>query len=743
MTPGIFPAFLVLTAVQFASASISVRVTNTAGEGVPSAFVTAVGARAACFTDSLGACSFADVLPTGCLIAASAPGFLPDTLPLPSTHQITLVLRANPIVLEPLAVTADRLRDSERSTAFVTSIETEELQVRAETVPELLNDIVGVQVRSTGGFGSFSTVSIRSSSSEQVRVYLDGIPLNQALGGGVNLAAIPISVVERVDVYRGVIPPIFGGSGTAGVVNFITRQATDSLRWQANASYGTWDTRTASGWVTRRIGPVAGIASVDVSRSDNDFTYRDDNGTTLNTSDDTWARRTNNQFLGVNTLLRVSSVGLSVPEWSASYCYLHTNNHLPGNSSYHDLPNTARLLSGQHLAEGMVRIPLPLLTEVEIRGYGSSRRDRFENKDGTVGLGRSVTNDRTAAWGGQLTLSSLVVPVQRISLLSQLTREGYYPDEKMITDPAIRQQLLRSSRRAQYSFYVSDEIALLERRVVLNGNFGTHRVSNNLIREETGSRTWSDSTSFTQHPHAVGIIVEPAPWVSIRANVGRYTRVPNLFELYGNRGTSVGNSLLVPEKGANRDIGFVVHTTREGDRLRHASAEVVLFESKITDMIAFWSVYNRMKPFNVGKAQIRGVELAGSLATAFGFSSNLGVTWQHPRNESALYNGLYFGNDLPHRPRWQIDSRSEFSFSRVTLAYGLHYHNRFFGQPVNNIGETMPSAFLHDVGVRFRPHKRVHFSIEGKNLGNVREFHSRYVPLPGRSVFVACQISSS
>jgi len=743
VTPGIFPAFLVLAAAQIASASILIRVTTTAGEGVPSAFVTVVGARAACFTDSLGACSIADAFPAGCLVAASAPGFLPDTLPLPSTHQITLVLHASPIVLQPLAVTADRLRDSERSTAFVTSIETEELQVRAETIPELLNDIVGVQVRSTGGFGSFSTVSIRSSSSEQVRVYLDGIPLNQALGGGVNLAAIPISVVERVDVYRGVIPPVFGGSGTAGVVNFITRQATDSLRWQANASYGTWDTRAASGWVTRRIGPVAGIASVDFSRSDNDFTYRDDNGTTLNTSDDTWVRRTNNQFLGVNTLLRVSSVEPSVLKWTASYCYLYTNNHLPGNSSYYDLPNTARLLSGQHLAEGMVRIPLPFLTEAEIRGYGSSRRDRFQNEDGTVGLGRSVTNDRTAAWGSQLTLSSLIVPLQRISLFSQVTREGYYPDDRMIRDPAVRQQLLRSSQRAQYSFYVSDEIALFERRIVLTGNLGAHTVSNNLVREETGSRTWSDSTSSTQHPRAVGIVVAATPWVSIRANAGRYTRVPNLFELYGNRGASVGNSLLVPERGANRDIGFVAHTTREGHRVRHASAEVVLFESKITDMIAFWSVYNRMKPFNVGKARIRGVEVAGSLATEFGFSSSLGVTWQHPRNESVLYNGLYFGNDLPHRPRWQIDSRSEFSVSGVTLAYGFHYHNRFFGQPLNSIGDTMPSALLHDVGVRFRPHTRVHLSVEGKNLGNVREFHSRYVPLPGRSVFVACQVSSS
>jgi iron complex outermembrane receptor protein len=675
-------------------------------------------------------------------IIASAPGYAADTLRYNPSGSYEFVLTPEPIILAPIAVTGKRISEAYHSTAFVASLFPMETAGATSTVPEMLGEVVGVQVQSTGGHGSFSTVSIRSSSSEQVRVYLDGIPLNQALGGGVNLAAIPLSVVERVDVYRGIIPPSFGGSGIAGVVNFTTRQPTDSLRWRTAISYGTWDTRASSAWLTRRIGPVAGIASVDYTHSDNDFKFLDDNGTTLNLSDDTWAQRTNNQFSAINTLLRLSSLANSPVRWTASYCFLHTNNHLPGNSAYHELPNTTRFVSDQHLAEAMVGFPLPFLSEIETHAYHSFRRDRFENREGLVGLGRSLTDDTASVWGAQVTMATLYVPAQRLTVFGSATRETYRPNDAFIVEAALREKLLRPSGRTQYSAFLSNEAAFFDRRILLTGNLGLLDVRNTLLRDETASRNWVDSSQAKAYPRAVGFVASPANWFSIRGNWGEYTRVPNLYELFGNRGSSVGNSLLLPEKGVNRDIGLSLTAEDPLSVFAGCKAELVYFDNDVSDLIAFWTVYNRMKPFNIGGARIRGIEASGTFHTAFGLSSSFSGTWQIPRNESTLYGGLYFGNDLPHRPRWQADLRSEYAWRAFTFSYGFHFHNRFYGQPVNNIADLIPSAFLHDVGIQVRPARFLTVSLEAKNLTNVREFHSRYVPLPGRSFFVSIHTSS-
>ena len=98
---------------------------------------------------------------------------------------------------EPLSAALD-------STAFATVIHADEFADRVTTVEELLRETVGVQVSSLGG--AFATVSIRGSTAEQVVVYLDGVPLNRALGGGVNLADLPLAQIESIEVYRSFTP---------------------------------------------------------------------------------------------------------------------------------------------------------------------------------------------------------------------------------------------------------------------------------------------------------------------------------------------------------------------------------------------------------------------------------------------------------------------------------------------------------------------------------------------------------
>jgi len=724
---------LALSAASARCAELRGRVTDADAAPLPLAAVSLANARRGALSDSLGAFRIADLAPGRYTVVASAVGFLPDTQRVSLATGAALVtfrLLPSPVVLPPVVVSGSRVEVAERTTAFVATFRPERIAEPSATVAELLDETVGVQVRSMGGHGSFSTLSIRGSTAEQVRIYLDGVPLNQAVGGGVNLATIPLSTVESVEVYRGVIPPEFGGSGLAGVVNLRTRAASDSLRWKAGVAYGSWATRMAHGWLGRRIGPVAGLVSADYSASGNGFRYLDDNGTSYNPADDVWARRRNNEFSSVELLARLASRPASAYHWAASYEFLDITNHLPGNSTLHELPSNARTRGQQHLAEASVARSLPLLSEATLQVYHSRRRDRFTDEQGMVGLGRKKTDDLGRVWGGRLSLATSLLPAQRVALDASAQRDAFDPNDLLITDAATRERYLQPSRRRQVAAYLSDEVSLLDRRLVLTGQIGHQRVANDVVREILyGQPVQRDTSGATAWPRALGLSAEILPWLRLQANWGRYLRVPNLYELFGDRGSTIGNGNLRPERGTNRDVGVRLAGSAG---TRRAEAELVYFDNRIADMILFWEAYNRMKPFNMGAAHLQGIEASGTVAGPR-FSCAAGLTWQRPRNTSSMGDSMYYGNDLPHRPRVQADVRPEVVLGRATLFYALHVHNGYYGQPLNRLADRIPAAWVHDAGARVRVSRWLVLSAEGRNLSDIREFTSRYVPLPGRS----------
>jgi len=79
----------------------------------------------------------------------------------------------------------------DRPTAMTTVLDPGELSQRSLTLSEALETVPGVSVRSFGGLGALSTISIRGLGSMNVLVLLDGIPLNPT-GGSVDLSDIPL-----------------------------------------------------------------------------------------------------------------------------------------------------------------------------------------------------------------------------------------------------------------------------------------------------------------------------------------------------------------------------------------------------------------------------------------------------------------------------------------------------------------------------------------------------------------------
>ncbi|MBI2505652.1 MAG: TonB-dependent receptor plug domain-containing protein, partial [Candidatus Latescibacteria bacterium] len=270
-------------------------------------------------SDSLGA--FRLDLPVGnWKIKVERLGYAPLRQQLDLTGDLTLELRLPPLPLRmgEMVVLARRPGEGDHTPAFVERISVEAASRLGTDLPQLLDGAVGVQVRRYGGLGSFSTVSIRGSTAEQVQVFLDGVPLNQALGGGVDLGELSLSGVESIEVYRGAVPARFGGNSIGGVVNIRTRRPGEASSLRLHAGGGSFATRqfsaTTSG--TWKNFELMGLSAYNASR--NDFRFLDDNGTEYNLHDDAWTRRANSDFRSLNGLVKMAR------SWGRSHLLAHT-----------------------------------------------------------------------------------------------------------------------------------------------------------------------------------------------------------------------------------------------------------------------------------------------------------------------------------------------------------------------------------------------------------------------------------
>ncbi|HEX8701040.1 MAG TPA: TonB-dependent siderophore myxochelin receptor MxcH [Myxococcaceae bacterium] len=158
-------------------------------------------------------------------------------------------LRAELAAAEALETTIEltgrKLTQAEERKASAEAVRVVELeQARQHTADlgEVLSRNAGVSVQRTGGLGSTSRLSLNGFSGEQVRFFLDGVPLELA-GFGLGLANVPVNLLERVEVYRGVVPVRFGADALGGAVNLVSADGDEPSGASASlqtGSFGTW-----------------------------------------------------------------------------------------------------------------------------------------------------------------------------------------------------------------------------------------------------------------------------------------------------------------------------------------------------------------------------------------------------------------------------------------------------------------------------------------------------------------------
>ena len=141
-----------------------------------------------------------------------------------------------------------------------------------QSVGELLQQLPGVEIQSTGGAGSSKKISIRGSEANQVLVLLDGVKINNQLSGSADLSQIPTNIIERIEIYEGGSSPKFGNGAIGGTINIITKnQFSNKVKLNTSiGSYGYWQVEPI---ISGSFGNVSYYLSYNRIRSSNNYSY--------------------------------------------------------------------------------------------------------------------------------------------------------------------------------------------------------------------------------------------------------------------------------------------------------------------------------------------------------------------------------------------------------------------------------------------------------------------------------------
>jgi vitamin B12 transporter len=161
--------------------------------------------------------------------------------------------------LPSVVVVATRLpTPADEVASSVTVITGEEIEQKQErTLPDVLADVPGLNVVQTGGPGGTTSVFIRGTNSNEVKILVDGIDVSDpsVVNGAFDFSQMLTSDIERVEVLRGPQSGLYGADAIGGVINIITRAGSGPPHLTAMAeggSFGTFNqTAGASGSLAR------------------------------------------------------------------------------------------------------------------------------------------------------------------------------------------------------------------------------------------------------------------------------------------------------------------------------------------------------------------------------------------------------------------------------------------------------------------------------------------------------------
>ena len=684
---------------------------------------------------------------------------------------LTLVLGLTPgLGLSRLGVAGELSESADDPSAFSTVIDARAYDDRFATVEEVLEQTPGVQVRRFGGLGSYSTASIRGSKSEQVLVLLDGVRLNSAERGAVDLSTIPLRQVERIDVTRGGGAARFGTGAEGGVISITTRKPS-AAQPSADASFSAGTHGTVGGDLALSGGGerAQGLATYSRLGSDNDYRFelqpaeRGGSGRPGASggaaSDAAEYVRLNAKFVEDAGMFRGTLATGPSSKLDTTLDLYQKDAGQPGSTIEKGLADATNESISCPTAEESFRRYVgrmgwshdrALGGVLELSGALRADTSELDDPDGACSLvptlvtgGRDQARSRESESSFEARWVATPLELGPLSLAGRAATSLRYTSVDA-SDAEVH-------RRTTVLLSAQPELSFLDGALRLFPGLGFERASTSdgLARAAAAQPMVAvsprDQNAWLP---SIGAIWQVAPGFRFKANWKRVARRPDFSELFHPDWTYIrGNPALLSERGWNADAGFELESPGAGPvgELRF-SADV--FQREIYEGIEWvLNTNNAYMPVNTGPSRALGFEL-GFGARLFELLTFGGsYTYTDARYLGGGDGNAAFQSDVelvfPHVPEHAWTLNAALDLGPLQPWTELRYES----EVAYSIGrQTLaPAAFQIDAGVVLRPRlvpglaffpPGVTLSVEASNLGDEQRTDSLGQPLPNQTLWL-------
>ncbi|MEC3881256.1 TonB-dependent receptor plug domain-containing protein [Parapedobacter sp. 10938] len=185
---------------------------------------------------------------------------------------LKVVLQENKVSLDEVDVVGKTQVQALRETGFsVESVETADFQNQSIQLNRVLDWTPGVRVRQEGGMGSNYKYSLHGMSGNAVTFFIDGIPM-EYFGSSYTINNLPVSLIKRIDVYKGVVPVDLGSDALGGAINVVSDAGRKNFL-ETSYGYGSFNTHQAvvHGQYTHPASKLTARISTFYTHSDNNY----------------------------------------------------------------------------------------------------------------------------------------------------------------------------------------------------------------------------------------------------------------------------------------------------------------------------------------------------------------------------------------------------------------------------------------------------------------------------------------
>nr|WP_199001123.1 TonB-dependent receptor plug domain-containing protein [Flavobacterium sp. ASV13] len=697
---------------------------------------------------------------------------------------ISLEKTNDPKILNEVVVKKTTVKKEITDKGFsVNVIETQDAARRNIQTNDLLSQSAGVRVRQNGGLGSSVNYNLNGMSGNSIRIFIDGIPIS-TYGSSFSLNSIPPALIERIEVYKGVVPAHLADDALGGAINVILKKGAKNTL-NASVSYGSFNTVQSNFNTTFRDKSGFTIkGSGFYNYSDNDyevwgkFVY---NILPNGRYEYVKAKRFNDAYRSYGGRIEA---GFTDVKWADTFL-IGMNVSEDFNEIQHGQSMTkpykgrfseanSRVISLNYAKKDFLVKDL----EFTVNSVFSQRNEVVNDTvkwnynwfgEKALGLYGDPILSPSGAQQGAKTIQHINSNIfsTRAGLMYNLNENNkfvfnsmFYTVDRIQYDELspLTSAFLPTRDLQKNVFSLGYELQAFDSRLRINA-FGkrygqkTEERDPTIVTENGQNKIVEvirkNDISFYGYGFASSYFILPKMMFTLSAE--KAIRMPNENEIFGDPAENlIGNSSLKPEQSDNLNVGLRFGPYKINDHKLSIGGSGFWRNSKDKIVRQFSNRLNEAlqttPSVNLGKAQSIGYEASFE----YSYNNRLFIGMNMSKFNS-LFKDKYdinggilphYNKQLPNEPYFTVNGNVQYNFkdilqknSELNLYYNFGYVGEFYTTWLE-IDKTT-AQFPHDLGISYvLPNKKFIVSFDAKNITNEQVYDNFAVQKPGRAFYL-------